>query len=49
MNDQACAAARCGTVHDGTVMFTDNNHLTRSFSRSMAPVLAARIEAATSR
>ena len=43
MNDQICATARCGVVKNGTVIFTDDNHLTASFSRSMAPVLGTRL------
>jgi peptidoglycan/LPS O-acetylase OafA/YrhL len=46
MNDQICARERCGVMRNGVVIFTDDNHLTASFSRSVAPVLAARIEAA---
>ena len=43
MNDQICATARCGVVKNGVVVFTDDNHLTASFTRSLAPVLGARI------
>jgi peptidoglycan/LPS O-acetylase OafA/YrhL len=46
MNDQICASARCGVTKGGIIVFTDDNHLTASFSRSVAPVLGARIEAA---
>jgi hypothetical protein len=46
MNDQVCAAPRCPTVRGGVVVFTDDNHLTASFSRSTAPVLGARVDAA---
>ena len=46
MNDQICAAPRCGVVRGGVVVFTDDNHLTRTFSRSVAPVLGVRLEAA---
>jgi hypothetical protein len=49
MNDQVCASARCGVVRNGVVVFTDDNHLTASFSRSVAPVLGARIAAAAFR
>jgi hypothetical protein len=48
MNDQICNAPRCGVVRNGTIVFTDDNHLTASFSRSVAPVLGARIAAALS-
>jgi hypothetical protein len=46
MNDQICATSRCGVVRNGVVVFTDDNHLTASFSRSVAPVLGARLAAA---
>ena len=46
MNDQICAATRCGVVKQGVVVFTDDNHLTASFTRSLAPVLGARLVAA---
>jgi hypothetical protein len=48
MNDQICSAPRCGVVRNGTVVFTDDNHLTASFSRSVAPVLSTRLAAALS-
>jgi len=44
MNDQICAAARCTVERNGTVVFTDDNHLTASFSRSLGPVLGERLE-----
>ena len=43
MNDQICATDRCGVVRNGAIVFTDDNHLTASFSRSVAPVLGARL------
>ncbi|HEV7990795.1 MAG TPA: SGNH hydrolase domain-containing protein, partial [Gemmatimonadaceae bacterium] len=43
MTDQICATPRCEVVRNGVVVFTDDNHLTASFSRSLAPVLGARI------
>jgi peptidoglycan/LPS O-acetylase OafA/YrhL len=46
MNDQICATPRCGVVRNGAIVFTDDNHLTASFSRSIAPVLGQRIAAA---
>ena len=46
MNDQICAAASCGVVKNGVVVFTDDNHLTASFTRSLAPVLGRRLAAA---
>jgi hypothetical protein len=45
MNDQVCgAAARCETERGGVVLYTDDNHITRTFSRSLAPVLGERVE-----
>jgi hypothetical protein len=49
MSDQVCPSARCETIRNGMVMFTDNNHLTASFARSMGLVLGERLEAAMSR
>ena len=46
MNDQICSTARCQVVKGKTIIFTDDNHLTASFSASVAPVLGARLEAA---
>ena len=46
MTDAVCAAARCGVVRDGIVVFTDDDHLTASFTRSAAGVLGARMDAA---
>ena len=43
MNDQICATQRCEVVQNGIIKFTDDNHLTASFSRSMAPVFGARL------
>jgi hypothetical protein len=43
MNDQICDSSSCGVERNGTVVFTDDNHLTASFSRSVGPVLGARI------
>jgi peptidoglycan/LPS O-acetylase OafA/YrhL len=49
MNDQICSTSRCRVMRNGIVMFTDDNHLTASFTRSLAPVLGERIEAALSK
>ena len=43
MNDQVCATALCPVVQRGVVVFTDDNHLTSSFARSVAPALGERI------
>jgi len=46
MNDQVCDTPRCPVVRHGAIVFTDDNHLTASFSRSIAPVLGERVAAA---
>ncbi|MES2177089.1 MAG: acyltransferase family protein [Gemmatimonadota bacterium] len=46
MNDQVCGAERCGVERNGVIVFTDDNHLTASFSRSVAPVLSSRLDVA---
>jgi len=46
MNDLVCSAQRCVTERNGLVMFTDNNHLTASFSKSLAGPLGDRLQAA---
>ncbi len=48
LNDRVCGVApgRCATERDGMVLYTDDNHITASFSRSLAPELGARIGAA---
>lgn len=48
MNDEICPTARCGVMRTGIVMFSDDNHLTASFSRSLAPVLGERLATALS-
>jgi SGNH domain (fused to AT3 domains) len=46
MNDRICDAPRCAVVRNGAVVFTDDNHLTATFSRTLAPALGERIAAA---
>jgi hypothetical protein len=46
MNDQICATRRCQVMRGRIVMFTDDNHLTASFTRSLAPTLGLRLAAA---
>jgi peptidoglycan/LPS O-acetylase OafA/YrhL len=46
MNDQVCQGSRCGVTRGRVVVFTDDNHLTASFTRSLAPVLGPRVQAA---
>jgi hypothetical protein len=43
MNDQICTSARCGVLRNGAVVFTDDNHLTATFTRSAAPILGERL------
>ena len=49
MADQVCATARCATERGGIVMFTDDNHLTASFARSLGGLLGERLVAALAR
>ena len=50
MNDQVCGAAdRCETERGGVVLYTDDNHITRTFSRSLSPVLGERLDVALRR
>jgi peptidoglycan/LPS O-acetylase OafA/YrhL len=46
MNDQICSSYRCPTAKGGVVMFTDDNHLTATFSASLADVFGARLKGA---
>jgi peptidoglycan/LPS O-acetylase OafA/YrhL len=43
MNDQICAARRCDVVRNGIVVFTDDNHLTATFSASISVMLGERL------
>ena len=43
--DQVCGAGSCDAERGGMVLFSDDNHLTRSFSRSLAVVLGERLGA----
>jgi hypothetical protein len=51
MNDQLCRAdaRRCDTERGGMVLYTDDDHVTRSFSRSVGSVLGERLDAALRR
>ena len=49
MNDLVCGSGRCETMRGKMVMYTDNNHLTSSFTRSMGAELGERIEGALAR
>jgi peptidoglycan/LPS O-acetylase OafA/YrhL len=46
LNDQICASRSCTVERGDIVLFTDDNHLTATFSRSLAPVVGARVSAA---
>jgi hypothetical protein len=49
LGDQVCRAGSCETERGRMVLFSDDNHLTRSFSQSLAAVLGERLEAALDR
>ena len=50
MNDQVCGdTRRCATERGGFVLYTDDNHITRTFSRSLADALGERLDAALRR
>ena len=46
MAGEVCAAERCGVMRDGRVVFTDGNHLTAGFTRSVSGEVGARLDAA---
>lgn len=46
MNDRICGTERCAVMADDIVRFTDDNHLTYAFSRSLAPVFGERLQVA---
>jgi hypothetical protein len=43
MGSAICPQESCGDERGGLVLFRDNNHLTATFSRSLAPELNGRI------
>src|SRR5439155_22184034 len=43
MQDQICASSYCGTTRGNMVLFTDDNHLTASFTRSVRSILGERM------
>ena len=49
MADAVCPASRCGVTRAGLVVFTDDNHLTASFTRGAAGTLGTRLDAALAR
>jgi peptidoglycan/LPS O-acetylase OafA/YrhL len=46
MNDQFCDGMRCSAIRRGAIVFRDDDHLTATFSRAVAPVLAERLTTA---
>jgi peptidoglycan/LPS O-acetylase OafA/YrhL len=49
LGDQVCGVGGCETERGGMVLFSDDNHLSRSFSQSLAGVLGERLNAALDR
>jgi hypothetical protein len=45
MNDQVCPPGRCLTERGGLVLYSDDNHLTASYSASLGPELGKRLAA----
>jgi hypothetical protein len=43
MTDLICSTAVCNVEKNGTLIFSDNNHLTEVFSRSLADKLLERL------
>ena len=39
LTDRFCSDTRCPTVVGGVIVFFDDHHLTRTYSRSLAPFL----------
>ncbi len=50
MNDLVCGRrpGRCATARDGMVLYSDDDHITHTFSRSLGPIVGARVAAALS-
>ena len=46
MSDQLCVDEICPAVIGGVLVYSDHNHLTKVYSRSLAPALARRIDSA---
>ncbi len=49
MNDVICPGVVCSPIRNGEVVYTDDNHITASFSKSVGDILGARIVATTGR
>jgi peptidoglycan/LPS O-acetylase OafA/YrhL len=45
LSDQMCSASECFPEIGGVIVYRDNDHLTASFNRSLAPALFARLSA----
>jgi hypothetical protein len=45
----SAAGSRCATERDGMVLYTDDDHISRTFAHSLGPVLGERLEAALRR
>lgn len=43
LNDRICATRRCATERNGMVLYTDDDHISSTLSRSLAPVLGERV------
>jgi hypothetical protein len=41
--DELCSGSVCPPVIGGQVVYRDNNHLTASFARTLAPAFALRV------
>jgi peptidoglycan/LPS O-acetylase OafA/YrhL len=50
MGDRICPpTGRCATARDGMILYTDDDHISATFSRSLAPVLGERLVVAFAR
>jgi hypothetical protein len=49
LNDQVCATRRCVTERNGMVLYTDDDHISSTLARSLAPVLGERLALALRR
>ena len=46
LTDAYCDATTCYTVIGGVVVYADNNHVSNTYARTLAPYLGPRIVAA---
>lgn len=49
MNDRICLSDPCPTMRGGMVLYSDDDHITATFSKSMGPVLGERITEAAAK